>query len=186
MNGDNWFDCGSQWMRTWLDLTSKMTEAGTSFSMPASPTEAARQMRTDVLQAWSECFERFMRSPDFLQWMKSALGTNLESQQRWNETLGTAQHQLQAATRQDIDELMRAAGRIENGLRRMAAQLDALEARVEAIDDELSSPETAPQRNTTAAEINGHTVRPVEETDAVESRPARPTRRKAVGKRRLT
>lgn len=194
MNQEDWFGNGAQWMRTWFDFTSKMAEAAGAcstanpFSMPTAwsnaPAEAARQMRGDVLQAWSEHFDRFMRSPDFLRWMQSALGTSLEMQQRVNDALGEAQHRLQGATRQDIDELMRTIERVEDQVGEMSAQLSELTARLEATEELSPRPSGVHRRHT--AEINGRSSSHSEEGEEVEEvdpRPANGTRRRPARKR---
>ena len=186
MNQGNWFDNGAQWMRGWFDFMTKMAEAATPFSLPASPPEAARQMRADMLQAWSQSFERFMRSPDFLQWMKSVLGANLQAQKQLNDALGQTQHRLQGASRQDIDELMRAVEHVEDALRRMSAQIDDLGARLDAGGKMPPRGEPRLPRKNLAADINGRADGPSEEEgDAEEPRAARTTRRKPIGRKRL-
>jgi hypothetical protein len=79
---------------------------------------------------------------------------------------------------------MRAAERIEEALRRTSAQIDELRERLDAYGDEPPQDEPRPRKHR-AGEINGRAERPREEDEAAEPRPARTTRRKPIGKKRL-
>lgn len=115
----------------WFDLWWKMLSAGLSASPGATPLEAAREVRSATLDAWGQAWERFLRSNEFLEAMKQAVGANVQFRRQLNDFFAQVHHEFQGPNQQDFDYLAGVLKRIE---RSVQDGFDRLERRI----DELS------------------------------------------------
>ncbi len=121
--------------KMWLDSWSKMIQATSTFSPNSPPPELLRQMRGGMFQALSEAWEEFMRSPTFLegtrQWMDNVTTWRKAS----NDFLAKTRNELQAPSREDIDNVMRSVRHLEQRLLdrmdELADKLNELNRRLE-------------------------------------------------------
>ncbi len=130
------------WMRLWCETTSRTMEAfGSLATNPVAP-EACRETRSRMFQAWSDYWEQYLRSTPFLEAQKQFGKAATEPRKQIHDVLGQFYHELQLATAEDIDQVMRALRRLAEDaaeqheamaarLNEMAARLDALAASVE-------------------------------------------------------
>jgi hypothetical protein len=102
-----------------------------------------RQLRANYLGAWSEFFERWMRSPEFLDGMRQSLSGAVEVRKQLNEFFSRLQNTFQAVSRQDFDQLMeRIRGleeRVASGTQEILSRLEEIQARLDA--EEPGSPD---------------------------------------------
>ena len=130
-------------LNLWTDFMSKLMAAGTSFSPDATPPEAAREIRAAVLQAWAEFWDRSMRTPEFLQGMQQSMAGAIEFRKQISDLLGQVQHELQSASRQDMDQLMRALRRVEqrvtDGMERLEDRFGELHKRLDDLERRVAS-----------------------------------------------
>lgn len=136
------------WMRMWTDAASKMMSAG---QPPAeTPPDMARQMRSAWLDAYSQFFESYFRSPDFLEMMRQSLSASVQARKQLNDFLGQAQHELQGTSRQDIDQLMRTMRHVEhrvvNSIERLADQVEDVAARLRRLERAAASNGRTPEK----------------------------------------
>src|SRR3954453_11908090 len=133
-----------------LDSFSKAMQAAFTFTPGSPPPQMLREIRTGMFRAIAESWDEFMRSPQFLngmrQWMDNAIAFRKAS----DEVLGRARNDLQAPSRNDIDNVILAVGHME---KRLLDRLDELAAELAARNGELSGPqpEQEPQSDATAA-----------------------------------
>jgi len=122
----------------WSDTWGSMLGAGVSMSGRATPPDAFREARATMLDAWSDYFQRYMRSPEFLEMLKQAMAVNIEFRKQLNDFFGQMQYNLQAASRQDVDQLMSTMRHLEHrvvdALERMSCRQDEIGRRLEALE----------------------------------------------------
>ncbi len=123
----------------WTDFMTKLMAATTAFTPTATPPEAAREVRSASLRAWAEFWERMMRTPEFLQSMQQSLAANIDFRKQFSDLMGQVQHEFQGASRQDMDQLMRALRRVEHrisdGIDRIGDRVDELHRRLGDLED---------------------------------------------------
>ncbi len=132
-------------MRIWFDMASHAAETYQAMAGAAVSPEVFRDNRSQLFKAWGKYWEQFMRSSPFLEIEKQCLGGGLESRKRLREYLGWLHHELQLATSQDIDQVIRTVRRlgedieeqfeqVDRRLKNLAARVDNLADRVEVAD----------------------------------------------------
>ncbi len=136
-------------VKMWSDMASSMARAGTMFSPTSSPPQVMRQIQSDVLSAWADYFDRFARSDEFRSAMRQALSTTVESRRQLNELLGRTQHELQGASRQDVDQLMLSLRHVErrvvDAAERLSTQLESLDKRLTRLENRLRKQDREPK-----------------------------------------
>lgn len=132
----------NQFLKMWTDFAGKMANAGVAFSPESTPPDSARQMRSAFFKAWTDYCEEYMRSPEFLESWKKAMGSAIQFRRQMNQSLGQLQHEFQGTSRQDIDQLMMAMTHLERRLvdnvERAADRVDELGARIEALEEKIA------------------------------------------------
>jgi len=134
-------------MRLWSEGVLRMMQAAagatpwTPWGAPAPaspPSDVPRQFRAAMLDAWTQWWDRFLRSPEFMETMKGSLDASTQWRKQLNEWLGNVHHEFQGASRQDLDEVIRSLRHVEERL------ADAIQAAVRTL---------AAQCEDTAAEV---------------------------------
>jgi len=114
-----------------LDNFSKAIQAAFSFTPGSAPPEIMREVRTGIFRALSESWDEYLRSPQFLntlrQWTDNAISFRKVS----DELLGRARNDLQAPSRNDIDNVILAVRHME---KRLLDRLDELALQLAARD----------------------------------------------------
>src|SRR5215469_11010948 len=87
-------------------MATKMAAAGLAASPDTPPPDAARQMRSALFQAMSQQADQFMRSPQFLEFIKLSLDSSIQSREQLNEFYTRMHHEIQGVARQDIDHIL--------------------------------------------------------------------------------
>jgi hypothetical protein len=122
--------------KAWSDLATKMMTAGWSVPPMASPPDMGRQLRANYLGAWSEFFDRWMRSPEFLEATRQSLSGGVEVRKQLNEFFGRLQNAFQAVSRQDFDQLIERVRGLEDRVLRdtqeILSRLEEIQARLDA------------------------------------------------------
>ncbi len=132
------FEQQQQYGKMWSDFAATLTKAGMAFSPEDTPPDAARSVRTNVLKAWSEYCDDFLRSKEFVNTMKQSMKQSIEFKKQMNQMMGNVHHEFQGASRQDIDHLMQTISHVErrivDSVERMESQLDALGKRIDTLE----------------------------------------------------
>ena len=139
----------------WGNLTRMWTEMAAEAWRPplAGGTESPElfsKARGEMMCAWSEWCEQWMRSSAFLDAQKQSLDGNLAVHKQFRANLRRMQRELQLAGREDIDALATAIRRSE---RRLGEQFEEMSARLKALDLKLDR--LLGQRGARSANVNG-------------------------------
>lgn len=131
---DKAFEQASAFQKIWMETFTKMASAGLSFSPESAPPELLRQMRSGIFQALSKSWEEFMRTPQFLESMKTMMENAIAFRKMSNDLLTGAHHAIQGTARKDIDDLMQAIHHLEtrvvNHVEDISTRLDKLEQKL--------------------------------------------------------
>lgn len=133
---DPWpgMSAGSEMLSWWNDLLFKMMNAGLSVPSDATPPDAFRKARSVMLEAWTEYWNRYLRSPEFLNPLKQMMDSNIQMRRQMGNLFGEFQHNLQNVSRQDVDQVMRSLRHLEQ---RLADAIDRVSDRLEDLDERL-------------------------------------------------
>jgi hypothetical protein len=141
----------SDFIRQWFDMASEVAEACRPWGIDQFSAETMRQARANAMKIWSDYWEQFLRSAPFLSAEKQCMAGGLEYRKQMHEFLGQLHHEMQFATAQDIDQLMRRLRRmgedqreqfdeISSQLSDVAEQLEAIAERLDALEGESPPP----------------------------------------------
>jgi hypothetical protein len=138
----HFFPSPESFARIWTDFAAQMMKSGTIPFPEQSPPDAARQWRSAMFKSWSDYCDQFMRSAEFMEMMKQSLAASIAARRQLNEFLGNAQHELQGASRQDVDQIMLSLRHMErrmvDGTERLADQMKALTRRLDQLEKKLN------------------------------------------------
>jgi hypothetical protein len=130
-----------------LNSLSSMARAALSFSPEAAPPDLLREVRANILNGFAQAWDRFLRSPEFGGIVRQWLDQAIRVRQAANDLLTAARHQSQAPAQEDIDALLRqirgTETRLRDQLADLAARLEALEARLNALQPKPAEPAVA-------------------------------------------
>lgn len=132
-----------QFTRMWLDFASKMATAATNTSATSIPADVAKQLRDTYFQAIGQYTEEYMRSPQFLAFMKQSTDAAVAMRQQTNELLAQAHHAVGGLARPDIDSLLMAIRRCET---RVLDKLDELSSRIDTLELDMKATETSEEK----------------------------------------
>jgi hypothetical protein len=136
---DNPFEQVGAFQKIWMDTFNRMAQAGFSLSPDSAPPELLRQMRSGIFGALSKSWEEFMRSPQFLDSMKSMMDNAIAFRKMSNDFLTEAHHNMQGTARVDIDNLMLAIHHLEtrilDRIEEISTRLEQVEARLDKSGD---------------------------------------------------
>lgn len=164
---DQAFTQAAAFQKMWMDAFSGMAEVWTRASPGQPPNEALKDMRTGMLKILTQSWEEFMRSPQFLEYMKQSMDGFMTLQKLSSDTMTRGRHGAQAPAREDLDNILLAIRHMERRL------LD----RIEEVDDNVSGA----ARRLDALEKNG-TKGPTAARGKVPTKKA--VKRKAPAKKR--
>ena len=102
--------------KIWVETLSKTMQAAFTFSPNSPPPEVLKQIRGGIFQALAESWDKFLRSPEFLEAMKHWMEQAVSFRKITNDLMGTVRHEMQAPSREDIDTVMLAVRHMEKRL----------------------------------------------------------------------
>lgn len=117
--------------KIWMETVSKTMQAAFTFTPNSPPPEVLRQVRSSIFQALGESWEKFMRSPEFLETMKRWMEQAVTFRKSTNELLGKVRHEMQAPSREDIKTIMLA---VRHGEKRLLDRMDQLAAQIDTFE----------------------------------------------------
>ena len=120
--------------RLWMDSCTKMGGVFSQFSPSSPPVEEARKMRDGMLKVLGESCEEFMRTPQFMNLMKTSLNAALDLQRLSREGIDRVHDHLQTPDKEDIDGVLLAIRHVE---RRVLDRLESMDERVVEIDEQI-------------------------------------------------
>ena len=146
------FDQSKRFLELWTDMATKMASAGLAADPDAAPTDAARQVRSAVFQAMTQQADQFMRSPQFLEFVKQSLDSSSQGREQLNDFFTRLHHEIQGVARQDIDNVLAGVHQLEtrviDRLEEVTNRLDELKRRLDALENgKTRAPQAAPKRS---------------------------------------
>ena len=128
----------NDWTRAWFDFMGRMAAAGCSMPPENTPPAAARHMRDAFLKAMSASCDAYLRSPEFLQMMKTSMDSAIAFRTQLNEWLARAYREAHLPAREDVEVL---AGRLQSVEKEILSRVDKLEQMLAAVLERLPAPE---------------------------------------------
>ena len=150
MSGDfsSFFPGADVFSRVWSDFASQMMRSGMGMSPGKTTPEVAREARTAMFKAWNDYCDQFLRTPEFIEMMKQSLAGSIQARKQLNDSLGQIQHEVQGASRQDVDQLMLSLRHMERRLvdtmERMSDQLDRFQERLQTLERRIARSQPRP------------------------------------------
>ena len=131
---DPMHDFSADWSRLWTDMAAQTAQAWQSAAGPTASPEVFSKGRAELLKAWSDWCENWMRSPAFIEAQKKSFSGALAFRKQVRENLRRMQRELQLAGADDISALAAAIRRSE---RRILDQLEETSDRVAALESKI-------------------------------------------------
>lgn len=110
--------------KMWMEAFSGMAEVWTRASPGQPPNEAIRDMRAGMLKILTQSWEEFMRSPQFLEYMKQSMDGFMTIQKYSADAMTRGRHGAQAPAREDVDNILLAIRHMERRLLDRIEELD--------------------------------------------------------------
>src|SRR5207302_10449800 len=89
---ENAFQQAASFQKVWMETFTKMAQAGLSFSPDSTPPELMRQMRSGIFSALSQSWDEYMRSPQFMESMKTMMDNAITFRKMSTDFLTEAHH----------------------------------------------------------------------------------------------
>lgn len=138
-------------MRGWSEWATQSLKMCQAWGGSTASPESVRQLRSTLFSAWSDSWEKFLRSPLFLDAEKQGLTQSVEFRKQVRDYLTRLHHEWQMPTSQDLDDVLLALRRLEhrllNEFEDMADRMESLAVQLSAIASRLDArpAESAPQ-----------------------------------------
>lgn len=114
--------------KLWTETLIKTMQAAWTAAPNAPPAEILREMRAGLMEGLAQSWDRFMRSPEFLDLMRQWLEQVVSFRKISNDLVGKVRNELQAPSAEDIENIVVAVRHMENRvldrLADLAAQLE--------------------------------------------------------------
>ncbi len=121
--------------KIWIESMSKFMQAAYSMGPESTPPEMARLIRNGVFQSLAKSWEEFMRSPQFLQGMRQWMDGMITFRKLTNDYLAGVRNELQAPSRDDIDQVLLAMRHME---KRLLDRVDELSDQMSEVQEQLA------------------------------------------------
>lgn len=141
------FQQAAVFQKMWTESFSEMAQVWTRYSPNEPPPDAMRQMRSGMLKVMTQSWDDFVRTPQFLEYMKQGMDGAMNFKKMSADFLSKAHHGVESPAREDIDGILLAIRHME---RRLLDRIEEVDVSVEAIgrrlrDLEVPAPAAAPE-----------------------------------------
>jgi len=102
-------------------------QAAMSSSPETAPPELLGQIRGGLMQALTQSWQEYLRSPQFLEGMKQMMDQAVAFRKFSAEVLTKTRHATEGLAHEDLESLRATLGQMES---RLARQMDALSAQI--------------------------------------------------------
>lgn len=133
------FNQASAFQKMWTDSFLQMADVWSSSSPGKPPPESIREMRAGMLKVLTESWDEFMRSPQFMEGIKTSMDGILSARKMAAEAMTRGHHEAQAPAREDINGILLAIRHME---RRLLDRIEEVETGVMAVGKRIDSLET--------------------------------------------
>src|SRR5208282_3584738 len=121
--------------KLWSDSCARLMQAAMSHSPETAPPELLRQIRSGLMQALTQSWEEYLRSPQFLEGMKQTMEQAIAFRKFSTELLTKTRHATEGVAHDDIESLRAVLSQMES---RLARQIDALAAQTSQLAEGLA------------------------------------------------
>ncbi|HEX9786213.1 MAG TPA: hypothetical protein VGA56_26235 [Opitutaceae bacterium] len=146
---DQAFQQAATFQKMWTDSFSQMAEVWTRASPGKPPPDVIREMRSGMLKVLADCWEEFMRTPQFMEYMKNSMDGVLALRKLGADMMTRNHHATQSPAREDIDGVLLAIRHMERRLLDRIEEVDAGIAEVGRRVEKLEELGNAPPPRTT-------------------------------------
>ena len=127
--------------KIWMESMSKVMQTAFTTGPATPPPEILKQIRSGIFQALAQSWEEFMRTPQFTESMKQWMDNAIHFRKMTNDFMGKVRNEMQAASRDDIDNILLGVRHMEKRL------LDRLDQLAEEVGTLKGAPAKRTRRN---------------------------------------
>jgi hypothetical protein len=124
---DQAFQQAAAFQKMWTDAVMQMAEVWGQYTPGKPPPDTVREMRSGLLKVITEAWDQFMRTPQFMEYMKTSMDSFLDLRKMAADAMTRNHHEMQAPARADIDGVLLAIRHME---RRLLDRIEDLETTV--------------------------------------------------------
>ena len=147
------FQQAATFQKMWADSFSDMAQVWTRYSPAKPPPEAMREMRSGMLKILTQTWEDFVRSPQFLEYMKKGMDGVIDFKKLSSDFFTRGHHTTETPAREDIDGILLAIRHME---RRLLDRVEEVDSNVSGLGRRLDEVE----KNSRAASVPAPTPAP--------------------------
>jgi hypothetical protein len=100
----------------WLESMSKVMQSAFTVGQSGPPPELLKEIRAGIFKALAQSWEEFMRSPQFTESMKQWMDNAIGFRRMTNDFMAKVRNEMQAASKDDIDQIMLSIRHMEKRL----------------------------------------------------------------------
>lgn len=152
----------ASFQKLWMDSFSNMAGVWSQYSPSSPPPEELRRMRSGMLKVLAESWDEFMRTPLFMEMMKTSMNAALDLRKMGQDGASKVHEAFGTAAKEDIDGILMAIrhverrvldrfevvdeklGALEESLGEVDKQIGKFERRLSTVEDASAGKETAP------------------------------------------
>ncbi len=139
-NFDQAFQQAAVFQKMWMDAFTQMSDVWSRFSPGNPPPDTIRDMRAGMLKVLTEAWDQFMRTPQFMEYMKTSMDGFLSMRKMAADAMTRKHHEMQSTAREDIDGVLLAIRHME---RRLLDRMEEIETAVSAVGQRMDTMEVA-------------------------------------------
>lgn len=124
----------ASFQKLWMDSFTNMANVWSQFSPGSPPADEVRRMRDNMLKVLSQTWDEFMRTPQFMEMMRSSLNSAMDLRQMSRDGMNRVHQQFETAAKEDVDGVLLAIRHVE---RRVLDRLEDLDERIGKLEDNL-------------------------------------------------
>jgi hypothetical protein len=102
--------------KIWMESMSKLMQTTFTPETGSPSPEILKQIRAGIFQALAQSWEEFMRTPQFTESMKQWMDNAINFRKMTNDFMGKVRNEMQAASRDDIDQVILSVRHMEKRL----------------------------------------------------------------------
>ncbi len=128
------FRQASAFQNMWMDSMSGMAKVWSTYSPSNPPPEELKKVRNGMLKAMSNTWEEYMRTPEFLDFMRKTMNSTTQWQKFTKNGANRMQSAMGSSNKDDIQGIMEAIQHVE---RRVLDSIEDLDGKLSAIRVEV-------------------------------------------------
>lgn len=136
------FQQAAVFQKMWTESFSEMAQVWTQYSPNEPPPDAMRQMRSGMLKVMTQSWDDFVRTPQFLEYMKQGMDGAMNFKKMSADFMSKAHHSTESPAREDIDGILLAIRHME---RRLLDRIEEVDGSVAAVGRRLNGLEAQAQ-----------------------------------------